>query len=331
MTESILIKVSRATRLRRYCGRPFLQVSEWAWNRMPSLLRETYPISVYGAFLHSLVKLRSARTQYHGTFFFRNLPQLQLISTLASQKPLNSPLKILVLACSNGAEVYSLLWTIRSARPDLRLMVSAVDISPAILEIAKEAVYSLGENKLVQSPIFERLTEGELQMMFDKENDNVKVKAWIRESVDWHVGDANDQELVKHFGKYDFVVSNNFLCHMPPKEAERCLRKISHLVVENGHLVVSGVDIDIRTKVALELGWIPMKASLEEIHNGDPVIRRDWPWKYWGLEPFNKRRKDWSLRYASVFRCARNLTDGSQSLRPAQSNSLSEQTVVKSL
>jgi SAM-dependent methyltransferase len=307
MTESIVVRMSRATRLRRYFGRPFLLLNEWIWNRFPSSLRERYPISAYGGFLHSLVKLRSARTQYHGTFFFRNRPQLQVIRTLATQRPKNSPLKILVLGCSNGAEVYSLLWAIRSACPDLQLTVTAVDISPAILEIAKEAVYSLGENQLVHSPIFERLSEDEFQMVFDKENDNVKVKAWLREGIHWQVADANAQDFVRNFGGQDFVVANNFLCHMAPKEAERCLRNIARLVAENGYLVVSGVDIDVRTKVALDLGWTPMGDSLEEIHNGDPSIRRDWPWRYWGLEPFNRRRKGWSVRYASVFRCGEPL------------------------
>jgi SAM-dependent methyltransferase len=282
-------------------------MNEWIWNRFPASLREKYPISAYGAFLHSLVKVRSARTQYHGTFFFRNRPQLHAIRTLVSQRPTNSPLKILVLACSNGAEVYSLLWAIRSARPDLQLMITAMDISPAVLDIAKEAVYSFGENKLVQSPIFERLSEDELQMVFDKENDNVRVKAWIREGIDWQVADANGQDFVRHFGGQDLVVANNFLCHMAPKDAESCLRNISRLVAESGYLVVSGVDLDVRTKVALELGWIPMADSLEEIHNGDPSIRRDWPWRYWGLEPFNRRRKGWGVRYASVFRCPETL------------------------
>jgi hypothetical protein len=30
-------------------------------------------------------------------------------------------------------------------------------------------------------------------------------------------------------------------------------------------------------------------------------VTRDWPWHYWGLEPFNKNRRDLKFRYASVF------------------------------
>ena len=48
-----------------------------------------------------------------------------------------------MLACSKGAEVYSILWTIRSARPDLRVRMHAVDVSREILAFAEKGVYSL--------------------------------------------------------------------------------------------------------------------------------------------------------------------------------------------
>jgi hypothetical protein len=49
------------------------------------------------------------------------------------------------------------------------------------------------------------------------------------------------------------------------------------------------------------LGWAPVRELLQEIHDGDPSVRRDWPWRYWGLEPFDRKRRDWNVRYASVF------------------------------
>jgi hypothetical protein len=72
--------------------------------------------------------------------------------------------------------------------------------------------------------------------------------------------------------------------------------------VPGGHLFVSGVDLDVRTKVARDLGWKPVPDFLEEIHEGDPSLRVSWPHKYWGLEPIDRRRSDWQIRYASVFR-----------------------------
>ena len=259
------------------------------------------PLQSYGVFIHSLIELRGARQQYHGTYFLRNRPELQLIRSLLSGKPNGSNLRIAVLACSNGAEVYSILWTIRSARPDLHVELHAIDISKDILEIAKEGVYPLEAQQLTDAPIFERLSEDEMRALFDKQEDQVKIKAWIKEGIDWRVADAGDPQLKNRLEPQDIVVANRFLCHMNPPDAERCLRNIGNVVAPGGYLFVSGIDLDIRTRVATDLGWTPVQNLLEEIHNGDPSLRRDWPWKYWGLEPFNPKRRDWRVRYASVF------------------------------
>ncbi len=293
--------MARVKALRKYLGKPFLDVNEWVWNHLPDSLTTTRPMRYYGSLMHSLVELRAQRQQYHGTFFLRNRPELQLIRALANQRAQDSAFRIAVLACSNGAEVYSILWTVRSARPDLKLMVHAIDISNEILEIANKGLYSLHGHELVDSPIFERLTEEEMGSLFDREKDDVRVKSWIRDGINWQVADAGDPELAKSLGQQDIVVANRFLCHMAPLDAERCLRSLMHLVIPGGYLFVSGIDLDVRTKVALDLGWTPVRELLEEIHNGDPSVRGDWPWRYWGLEPFDSKRNDWSIRYASVF------------------------------
>lgn len=302
MPQSVLARMSRAKVLRKCVGRPFLLANEWVWNRLPSSLAKAHPIRFYGTLLHALVKLRAARKQYHGTYFLRNRPELELIRALANQQPKSSTWRITVLACSNGAEVYSILWAIRSARPDLKVTVHAIDISNEILEVARKGLYSLRAQELMDSPIFERLTGEEMHAIFDRENDHVRIKSWIKEGIKWQVADAGDPELVNRLGHQDIVIANRFLCHMAPPDAEKCLRNIRHLVKPGGYLFVSGVDLEIRTKVALDLGWIPVPDLLEEIHNGDVSVRRDWPWKYWGLEPFDNKRHDWNVRYASVFR-----------------------------
>jgi SAM-dependent methyltransferase len=301
MRQSILAVMSRAKVLRKCVGRPFLATNERVWPHLPTSITQIRPMRSYGTFLHSLVKLRAVRRQYHGTFFLRNRPELELMRILANQREKGSTLRLLVLACSNGAEVYSILWTIRSARPDLKVIVKAVDISRDILRIAQTGVYSMRANELVESEIFERLTKEEMQAMFVQERDQVRIKPWIQEGINWQIGDAADPELAKLVGCQDIVVANKFLCHMTPPVAERCLRNIAHLVSPGGHLFVSGIDLDIRTKVALDLGWTPVRTLLEEMHDGDPSVRRDWPWQYWGLEPFSRNGQDWPVRYASAF------------------------------
>jgi SAM-dependent methyltransferase len=206
-----------------------------------------------------------------------------------------------VLACSNGAEVYSIMSTVRSSQPPLKAIIQAVDISKEVVEAAREGVYSPGISELVREPILDRMTEDEMPKMFDREGHQLRVKSWIKEGIAWHVGDACDPKIVDLLGYQDFVVANRFLCHMEPVEAERCLRNIARLVDAGGYLFVSGIDLDVRTKVATDLGWKPVGDLMEEVHNGDPSLRISWPWKYWGLEPLDKRRHDWRVRYASAF------------------------------
>lgn len=303
MNQSVLTRVSETHLLRRCVGRPFLRINEWVWKRLPSFVLTSRPIRRYGSFLHSLVKLRSDRSQRHGTFFFRNRPELNLIRDLVVERANRQPLKITVLACSNGAEVYSILWMIRSARPDLKVIMHAVDISNEVVEIGRNGVYSAEPTALVDSQIFARIRDDETKAMFDQKGDRLVIKPWLREGIHWQVGDAGDPKLEQAIGgRQDFIVANNFLCHMNPRFAERCLRNLPQLVKSDGLLLVGGVDLDIRTRVARELGWIPIEESRRDIHDGDPSVRRDWPLRYWGLEPFDERRQDWGIRYTSVFR-----------------------------
>jgi SAM-dependent methyltransferase len=298
----ILAKAARLQVLGKSPAGFYLQLNKRIWERLPSRVRDLYSVRSYGAWLHTLVCLSARRQQYLGTFFLRNRPALELMRRLVRQRDHGSTLKIAVLGCSIGAEVYSILWIIRSARPDLKVLLNAVDISKDILRFAEKGIYSPDTSQLVGASIFERLTEAEMVEMFDWEGDQAKVKSWLREGITWHLQDAADPELISVLGPQDMVVASNFLCHMPRADAEKCLRSIARLVSPGGHLFVSGVDLDVRTKVALDLGWEPVPELIKEIHNGDPSVRADWPCQWWGLEPLNRRRHDWRTRYAASFR-----------------------------
>jgi len=242
---------------------------------------------------------------------------------LLNQKAPGSRLDISVLACSKGAEVYSVLWAIRSARPDLKLNTHALDISQEILEFAERGVYSRiardistpsphNGTKVVEdvawntsrdqnAPIFERMTDEEVNAMFEVEGDQAKVRPWLKEGIKWLRGDANDPKLLGVLGPQEIVVANRFLCHMQPAAADKCLRSVARLVKPGGYLFVSGIDLDVRTRVARDLRWKPVTELIREIHDGDTSLRRGWPLEYWGLEPFSEDQADWGIRYASVF------------------------------
>lgn len=303
---------TRLVRARIYGKSPisaYLRLIQWLWNKAPASVISLGPIRSYGRLLHRLVCVQVRREIFFGTFFLRNRPELELIRRLADRKKIGETLTVTVLGCSTGAEVYSIAWRIRSARPDLRLNLQAVDVSKQAVEFAQRGVYSLTASQLASTAIFERMTKAEMEELFERDGETMTVKSWIREGIHWQVGDVGDSQTLDLLGPQDVVVANNFLCHMEAAEAERCLRDIARLVKPDGYLFVSGIDLDIRTKVARDLGWEPLQDLLEEIHEGDPSVRDGWPWQYSGLEPLNKRRRDWKIRYAAAFHLSSNKGD----------------------
>jgi chemotaxis methyl-accepting protein methylase len=315
--------MSAANILRR-CTETYLRQGSRIWRHLPNAIRSNPVGLVYGRHLHALVERYAARQQYFGTFFLRNRAELELMCRLAGRKLHGAELKLTVLACSKGAEVYSMVWALRSAWPDLRLRVHAVDISPEIVAFAEEGIYvrinsrpakadndgpdgldatAWNTGRDQNASIFERMAAHEMEAMFEAEGDYVKVRPWLRQGIEWHCADATDSSLGRLLGPQDMVVANRFLCHMEPWVAERSLRSIAHLVRPGGYLFVSGIDLDIREKIAESMGWGPVTTLLREVHEGDTSLRRGWPLEYWGLEPF---RQDRPLRYASVFQvCGR--------------------------
>jgi chemotaxis protein methyltransferase CheR len=291
--------------VRRKVDWAVLAVNRRTWRRLPAPVRGLHAMQAYGRWLHSLVSRNSDREMYLGTLFVRNRPALELMRRLFAERPQGSSVRVAVLGCSVGVEVYSIMWTLRRARPDLTILIDAVDISPEVLAIAEEGVYGPQTVETVHESVFERLTEAEMLEMFDWNGDDQgQVKPWLTGGITWRLGDAADRRLVEELGPKDLVVGNNFLCHMDAPSADRCLRNFAQLTSPGGYLFVSGVDLDVRTSVAIDLGWEPIPELMAEIHDGDPLVRADWPWHWWGLEPLDRKRNDWQIRYASVFRVA---------------------------
>jgi chemotaxis methyl-accepting protein methylase len=299
----------------------YLSVVSRIWKRIPARL-SSHPILVrYGAHLHSLVLKFADRRQNHSTFFLRNRPELELMRRLAGQLSHGSSMDIAVFACSKGAEVYSIAWTLKTARPDLTINLHAVDLSHEIIEFAKQGIYSSIQDTDVRETedhkgvklnwntyrdqvgfsLFSRMSESEKNQIFDRDGDFFRVKSWIKEGVSWHCADAGDLDLVSILGRQDMVVANRFLCHMGPADAERTLRNLGLLLKPGGYLFVSGIDLDVRTRAALDAKWKPVAELMEEIHDGDPTIRTGWPFEYWAKEPFQTGRPNAIVRYASAF------------------------------
>jgi SAM-dependent methyltransferase/mannose-6-phosphate isomerase-like protein (cupin superfamily) len=279
----------------------FLRVNRVAWNTLPASVTSLAPLRRYGEFSHRVARAHDRRGQAFSTYFLRNRPALELMRRLVERRTRKDTLRVAVLGCSTGPEAYSVAWTIKTARPDAKLVLHAMDISPDAVEIGRRGAYAVMDPELMDSNILERMSSAEVEEMFDRDGDVVSVKPWVREGIEWRVGDAGKVRAHDLLGPQEIVVASNFLCHMPPPMAEQCLRNIARLVRPGGYLFVSGIDSDVRTRVADDLGWRPVQELLEDIHEGDSCMKTFWPWHYAGLEPLNKKRADWKRRYAAVF------------------------------
>jgi 2-polyprenyl-3-methyl-5-hydroxy-6-metoxy-1,4-benzoquinol methylase len=273
------------------------RVIERFWNGLPRRVRSWRPTRALGRRIHR----RAIRIQARGgacyTRFFRNLPQLESIRDLVLEILPGQPVKILSIGCSTGAELYSLVWLIRTARPNRDAEALGVDISEECVQAASRGVYPLRVPEIALAG----MSETSHERFLTKKGKTLVVQDWVKEGVTWAVADACSPELAARFGSHDVVLANNFLFHLSPQRSEACLRNVARLVAPNGYLVVSGVDLDLRARTLAELGFLPVMARLEEIYAAEDV-HASWPLRFWGLEPIDRTRKDWLARYTTVFR-----------------------------
>lgn len=293
------------------------------WKHLPESLRQSSIGISFGRHIHRQVQKQATRKQFFGTFFLRNRAELQTICRLVGERQRGRELSLAVIACSKGAEVYSIVWALRRQFPEVDLRVRAVDISAEILEFAAKGVYSVGgdgngaekdrssssQNQEISfhtsvdqnAPIFERVSSEELDSIAEVRNGVAYVKEEFKRGIEWVHGDAFAPDLLHRIGKQDIVIANRFLCHMRPDEAERCLKNVARLVKPNGYIFVTGIDLEVRTKVAGELQWKPLKENMRAVHEGDSSLRRGWPLEYWGVEPFGAIGDQNGMRYSCIF------------------------------
>jgi chemotaxis methyl-accepting protein methylase len=269
------------------------------WRRLPAGLQERPPASYINRWIHTLSRNFSSRRQSHmaptTTRFQRYPPLLLAISDLIKDFQVGDTVRLCVMGCSTGAELYSVLWAIRKARGDLKIIAIGVDLSASAIEKAKAGKYSAKDQEL------SGLLDEFWPELFDITQTEVTIKDSLSEGVEWIVGDVRDDGLCAQLGLQDIVVANNFLIFMKEREATACLRKVVKFVKPGGLLLCRGVDLDVRERVARQFLLQPISLRIEELHEINVRERRGWPWEYWGLEPLDKTRKDWVRRYATIF------------------------------
>lgn len=277
-------------------GRALKEAGKRVWRNLPAGLQERPPVRSVNRWIHALSRKFSPRSQSHMTRFLRYPPTLLTIRDLIDACPSGGHVRLCVIGCSTGAEVYSILWAVRSARSDLQIRPIGIDLSEAVIEKAKAGRYA------AKDPELNGLPEESWSELFDITQSELTIKDSIAAGAQWIVGDVHDDGLRVQLGPQDIVVANNFLIHMREEEATACLRKVVRFIAPGGLLFCRGVDLDVRERIARQFSLEPISLRIEEIHNVGLRERGSWPWEYWGLEPLDKTREDWARRYATIFR-----------------------------
>ncbi|MGD0432443.1 MAG: CheR family methyltransferase [Acetobacteraceae bacterium] len=196
MDQSVIVNLLKTKVVGKILVGAFFRPNQKLWSTFPSTVTKFPPLRAYGSWLHALARMRPIRMSYFYTSFFRNRPLLELARRLADQKSKSAGLKIAVLGCSIGAEVYSILWTIRAKRRDLKIAVNAVDLSQEALDFAQDGAYPPDPAQFTDAQILAPVTDQELQEMFDGDGNRMRIKPWLKEGIVWRAGDAADPRVL---------------------------------------------------------------------------------------------------------------------------------------
>jgi len=270
------------------------------WNKLPPNMVASRSFRTLGGLIHRSVCRYSVPRMGGGTYFLRNVPLLNAVAEQIQNmyRAETGAVRLCVIGCCTGAEVYSTLWVLHRRFPQIPLSTIAMDISADSVACAEAGRYMPQGVELARPVDVDTLAS-----LFDRDGDVLVVKSALRQNIRWLVGDAGDPGLAGSLGLQDVVLANNFLIHMNDREAASCMSNVARLVRPGGLFVCRGVALPLRERVVQQLGFKPLACYIEEIHNADEKFdaRKDWPWRYWALEPIDKSRKNWTTRYASMF------------------------------
>lgn len=208
-----------------------------------------------------------------------------------------NPLRIVVVACSMGAEAYSIASVLRQRHPQLAFEVDAFDIDRGVIEIARSATYEVDWVRRK-----DHVTAEFTAATFDEIEGRFVVRPEIARHVRCRVGDILDTQAVSRIAAADVVYAQNMMCNMQRPMARRAFTNIARLLAPRAALFVDGMDLDMRSSMTRALGLEPLDWQVERIHEEARQVRGlRYPWFATGLEPFDAGRRDRVRRYATVF------------------------------
>ncbi len=206
------------------------------------------------------------------------------------------PLEITVIGCSTGEEVYSIITCLLAHRPGLAFHIYAYDISEEVIRKAEVAHYDSAA--VMKSPIplgmretFMRASEDEFVMRND-----------LKRFATFQRADLLAPDVTEQIRAGDVVFAQNLLFNLDRRTAKRAFANIVSLMREHAVLFCEGMDLDMRIHLTKKFGLTPLEFEIEGIHEDGRRSRcNGWPYHYWGLEPFSRKRRNWRRRYGTIF------------------------------
>ena len=206
-------------------------------------------------------------------------------------------LRIVVVACSMGAEAYSIASLLRLRHPRLDFEIEAFDIDPGVIEFAKGASYD--PDWVLRKG---HVTPDLVAATFEAVDRKLVVRPDVAGRVRFTTGDILDAGSLKSVPAADVVYAQNMMCNMRRPMARRAFENVCTLMAPRSALVVDGVDLDMRADLTRAQGLEPLDYEVERIHGEARAVRGPrYPWFATGLEPFEAGRDDRARRYATIF------------------------------
>ncbi len=244
------------------------------------------------------------RTNRVYTRFFRFPHQYKALEKevipflLNGQPPSESqPLDIIVFACGNGAEPYSLSSVLLQKFPGLRFRIRAFDIVEEVIDVAKAGAYPREE--VLRNPL---ALDEFIEVTFDEVGAFYRVKPEVARPVSFSVGSLLDAPFMQDLGKVDIAVAQNVLFHLPRPKARVAFANLTGLLKPRSAVFINGMDTDMRISLTKRHGLVPLDYLIEEIHEDARVDRPSgWAGAYWGREPFSRRTAQWVRKFSTIF------------------------------
>ena len=287
-------------------GRGARRALGWV-KRRASALGIALASHTLGPWWHRRLMQRADRSDHHSyTCFFRAPSQLAALTGPVLQhlglqalpaERRSRPLRVLLFACSNGAEAYTWSAWLAAQRPDLQVQIEASDLHPALVDRARAGRYTWEE--LTQQ---HHVPAWFLTQVFDREGDEFVVNERTRSRVRFSCADLVHDDLRQRFGVADIVLAQNVLFHLPPALARRAFDNLVRTLAPTSALFIEGMDPALRVSFTQAHDLQPLAWRAREIYEESRQhIPARWWSVYYGAEPWSDLRREPLRRYGSIF------------------------------